>query len=126
MKTKTPVMLVVALSGILALGCVVMAVAHAGIEIPVLSRFGPQGNAAVPPAVVVFSVGALIMAALVFGSLRRRAWAWAGGIAVHALVVFGALTPYRGVGSLVAVVLSGAAAAILLSRPGRSALLPAR
>lgn len=126
MRSDTPVMLVTALSAVLAVGCAAMAVAHAGVNIPVLSRFGPQGTDAVPPAVVAFTVGTLVLGALAYGTARRRSWAWAGGIAVHALVVLGALTPYRGVGSLVAVVLAGAAVLVLLSPPGRTALLPAR
>ena len=126
MRSAPSVIIVTALTAVLALGCTAMAVAHAGIEVPVLSRFGPEGTGAVPPAVAVFSAGAIALAALAYGTWRRRAWAWAGGIAVHALIVLGALTPYRGVGSLVAVILAGLVVAVLLSRSGRSALLPAR
>jgi hypothetical protein len=43
---------------------------------------------------------------------------------VHGLIVLGAATPYRGVGSLIGIVLAGAAVAVLLSRPGRRSLLP--
>lgn len=126
MNRDTAVVTVAVLSAILAVGCIAMAVAHAGVEVPVLSRFGPGGDRAVPPAVIVFTIGALLLGVIAFGTLRRRAWAWAGGTVVHALVVLGAVMPYRGVGSLVAIVLAGLALAVLLSRPARSALLPAR
>lgn len=126
MRSDPPVLLVFVLSAVMAVGCAAMAVAHAGITVPLLSRFGPGGSDPVPPAVVVFTLGTMVLGVLAYGTARRRAWAWAGGIAVHGLVVLGALTPYRGVGSLVAVALSGAAAVILVSRSGRAALLPAR
>ena len=126
MKSHPAATTVAALSGVLLAGCVAMAVAHAGVAVPVLSRFGPGGNDAVWPAVVAFSVGSVLMTAIVVGALRRRPWAWALGVVVHGLVIFGALTPYRGIGSLVAVLISVTVVALLLSRPGRTALLPAQ
>ena len=126
MKSHPAAAAVAGLSGLLLVGSVAMAVAHAGVSVPVLSRFGPGGSDAVWPAVVAFGVGALLMTAIVVGTLRRRPWAWALGVVVHGLVIFGALTPYRGIGSLVAVVIAVTVVALLLSRPGRTALLPAQ
>lgn len=114
---------VTALSGLLAFGCSVMAVAHAGVAVPIVSRFGPQGDAAVWPAVVAFSFGAALLTVIAVGAARERAWSWPLGLVVHALVVLGAATPFRGIGSLVAIVVSVAALALLLSPPGRGALL---
>ena len=96
MKSHPAATAVAWLSGLLLVGCIAMAVAHAGISVPVLSRFGPGGDDAVWPAVIAFSVGAALMAAIVVGTVRRRPWAWALGVVVHGLVIFGALTPYRG------------------------------
>ncbi|HVM19089.1 MAG TPA: hypothetical protein VM307_03935 [Egibacteraceae bacterium] len=114
---------VVLLSAVLALGCAAMAVAHAGVNVPVLSRIGPSGEATVPPAVVGFSVAAVVLALVAVGAARRRAWAWALGIVAHALVILGAALPFRGIGSLIGIVTSGIALGLLVSRPGRDGLL---
>src|SRR5688572_14148440 len=113
------------LSGVLAVGCAVMAIAHAGVEVPLLSQLGPGGNDPVWPAVIAFSIGALVLAFVAIGASRARAWAWALGLVVHALIVLFALLPFRGVGSAVAIVISVASVALLLSRAGRASLLPA-
>lgn len=126
MKSHPAAAAVAGLSAVLLLGCIAMAVAHAGVTVPLLSRFGPGGSDPVWPAFIAFSIGALLMATLVIGTLRRRPWSWALGVVVHGLVIFGSVTPYRGVGSLVAIVLAGLALALLVSRPGRAALLPAQ
>ena len=117
--------IIAVLSGVLAAGCAVMALAHAGVEVPVVSQLGPGGDDAVWPAVIAFSVGALVLAFVAIGASRARAWAWALGLVVHALIVLGASLPFRGVGSLVAIVISVASLALLLSRTGRASLLPA-
>lgn len=112
------------LAGAMAVGSALMAVAHAGVDIPLLSGLGPGGAGAVPPAVVAFTVSALLFAAVAYGAFRGRAWAWAAGLVLSALTVLGAAMPYRGVVSLAGIVLGLVIIALLLSRPGRSALLP--
>lgn len=116
---------IAALSGVLAAGCAAMAIAHAGVTVPLLSQLGPGGDDAVWPAVIAFSIGAVVLALVAIGASRARAWAWSLGTVVHALVVLGAAVPFRGIGSLVAIVISVASLALLLSRTGRASLLPA-
>ena len=108
---------------VLALGCLALAVAHAGISLPLLSRLGPGGGNAVVPAAIAFSVATAVLALLAMGMWRRRAWAWAVGLVVHGVVLAGAAFPYRGWGSLVGIVLAGGAFMLLVSRPGREGLL---
>lgn len=100
-----------------------MAIAHAGVEVPLLAGIGPGGGDAVVPAAVAFGIATIVLTAVAVGASRARAWAWAVGVAVHGLVLLGAAVPYRGVASLVAIIVSGAALALLLSRSGRAALL---
>ena len=114
---------VAGLSALLALGCAALAVGHSGIAVPVLSRIGPGGNDAVVPAAIAFTVAAAVLTAVAIGVARARPWAWALGVVVHALVLLGAAVPFRGVASGVAMIVSGAALALLVARPGRTALL---
>ena len=118
-----PAMIVGWLSALLALGSALLAVSHAGVTIPLLSGLGPGGDRVVAPAVIAFTVATVLAGLVAVGAFRRRAWAWALGLVVHALAVFAATTPYRGVGSLAAIVLAVAAAAVLVSSPGRRSLL---
>lgn len=114
---------VAALSAFLALGCAALAIAHAGIDVPLLSGIGPGGDRVVAPAAAAFTVGTLLLAVIAIGAWRGRAWAWALGLVVHALVFFGAAVPYRGIASAVAMIVTAAAVALLVSPLGRSALL---
>ena len=116
--------LIASLSTLLAIGCVVMAVAHAGVVVPLVSQLGPGGDDAVWPAVIAFGVVAALLTCIAAGAVRARAWSWPLGLVVHALIVLGAAMPYRGIGSLVAIVISVASLALLLSRAGRTSLLP--
>lgn len=111
------------LSAALAAGAVLLAVAHLGLSIPLLSALGPGGDRAVVPAAAAFSVLAALATAVSVGSFRRRPWAWGLGVVVHALTVLGAATPFRGVVSVAAVLLGCAALAALLSPGGRAGLL---
>lgn len=114
------------LTAVLALGCLALAVGHSGINVPLLSRLGPGGGRAVVPAAVAFAVATALLAVLAVGLWHRRAWAWAAGLAVHGMVLAGALFPYRGWGSLVGIVLAGAAFVLLAARRSRDALLSTR
>ncbi len=113
---------VAALSAPLAVGCALLAVSHLGIDVPLLSRVGPGGDRVVVPAAVAFAVATLLLIAVATGAWRGRPWAWALGVVVHALVFLGAAVPFRGVGSAVAMVVTGVTVALLVSRPGRAAL----
>lgn len=112
------------LAVILAVGSVLLAVAHAGVSVPLLSSLGPGGDDAVPQAAAAFTVAAVLATFVAVGAFRQRAWAWALGLVVYALTVLAAVTPYRGVGSLLGVLLGVAGVVLLLSRSGRAALLP--
>jgi hypothetical protein len=124
MDQRTARALIASLSALLAIGCLVMAVAHAGVTVPLVSELGPGGDDAVWPAVIAFSVGTALLACIAVGAARARSWSWPLGLVVHALIVLGAAMPYRGVGSLVAIIISVASLALLLSRTGRASLLP--
>lgn len=114
---------IAALSGLLALGCAALAIAHAGVEVPLLSRIGPGGDAAVVPAAIAFALAAVVLVTVSAGTWRARPWAWALGFVAHALVFVGAAYPYRGVASLVALVIAGVCLALLLTPAGRRALV---
>ena len=123
MTSRSIVAAFAALTALLALGCAVMAVAHAGVEVPWLSRFGPGGDRAVVPAMVAFTLATVALTTLAVGALRGRSWAWALGLLTHSLVFLGALVPFRGVGSVVALVIAGVCIALLMTRSARAALL---
>lgn len=114
---------IAALTALLALGCAALAVGHTGVEVPVLSRFGPGGSGAVVPAAIAFTVATAALLILVVGVLRRRSWSWALGLLTHALILLGAVVPFRGVGSAVAIIVSAACLALLMTRSARDALL---
>lgn len=111
------------LTAVLAVGCLALAIGHSGVNVPLVSRLGPGGGRAVVPAAVAFAVATALLSVLAVGIWHRRAWAWAAGLAVHGMVLAGALFPYRGWGSLVGIVLAGSAFVLLASRPARDALL---
>lgn len=110
-------------TALLAVGCLALAIGHSGINVPLVSQLGPGGGRAVVPAAVAFVVATALLSVLAVGIWHRRAWAWAAGLAVHGMVLAGALFPYRGWGSLVGIVLAGSAFVLLASRPARDALL---
>lgn len=111
---------------LLAIGSALMAVAHAGVRVPLFSALGPDGSAVIPPAVIAFTVATVLAAALAYGAFRLHAWAWALGVVVGALTTLSAAFPFRGVGSVVGIALGAAIVAALLSPGGRAALLPGR
>ncbi len=104
------------MAGIAAAGCALLAIAHLGITIPVLSRFGPRGDA-VPPAVVAFAIGTALFGAIAVGLWQRRRWSFAAGLAVSALAVLSGVAQYRGAVSAVGIVLAVVLAGLLLA-PG--------
>ena len=116
---------VVWISGTLAAGSALMAVAHLGVEIPVLSVLGPGGDRAVIPAAIAFTIAAVLQGLTSFAVARRRPWAWPLGVLISALVLVGAAMPFRGVVSAIGIVLAGAELALLLSGAARRSLLPA-
>lgn len=110
-----------AAAGTLTAGCLLLAVAHAGVALPLVSALGPGGDRAVPVAATVFTVAAIAYGVVTRGLFARLPWAWPAGLVLGALTVLGAARPYRGVGSAVGIVLALAIVAALVSPPGRRA-----
>lgn len=110
-------------SGALAAGSALLAVGHAGIEIPLVSALGPGGSRPVWPAAIAFSVAAGLHGAVCYGVARRRGWAWPLGVLVGAVTLVGAATPFRGVGSVVGMVLAAAEVGLLLTGGARRRML---
>ena len=123
MTERSIVAVFAALTALLGVGCIAMAVAHAGFDVPLLSRIGPGGNRAVVPAVVAFSVGAAALLLLAAGALRRRPWAWALGLVTHALLLLGAAVPFRGAGSAIAMIIAAVCLGLLMTTQARRSLL---
>jgi hypothetical protein len=117
-----PATLVGALAVIGVLGSAVMAIAHLGIDVPVVG-----GAVELLPVAISFAVGTVLYAFVAYGAFTRRSWAWALGLVVNGLAFAStAAPPYRGGIEPVAMAVSLAALILLLIRPGREALLYAR
>jgi hypothetical protein len=101
------------IAAITAGGNLLLAIAHLGIEVPLLSRLGPQGGA-VPPAVVAFTIGAAIFTAIAVGLSRGQRWAWVAGLVMSVLTVLSTIGQFRGVVSVLGILLALALAAALL------------
>jgi hypothetical protein len=101
------------LSVVAAVGSALLAVGHMGVSVPVLSDLGPGGDGVVPVAAAVFTVGALLYAAVAVGAFRGARWAWPLGVAVNALALLSGLREYRGAASAIGIALAVAALALL-------------
>lgn len=113
--------------GVLALlgvvGSVVMTLAHLDLDIPVVSALGPTGRA-LPAVAAGFAVGTLLFAAVAYGAFARTSWAWPVALVVNGLALASATMPWRGIESSgVPALVTLIALVVLVSRPGRSALL---
>jgi hypothetical protein len=113
------------LSVALAVVAGVLAVAHSGVTLPLISAIGPSSGAVVLPAAIAFGVGTACYVALAVGVARGQPWAWSLGLVVNGLALLAAAFPYRGWGSALGIVLTAGSLVALLSRSGRAALLPA-
>lgn len=112
------------ISGVLAAGSALMAIAHAGVQVPIVSAFGPGGSRVILPAAIAFSVAAVLHAAVAYGVARRRGWSWPLGVLVAGATLLAAAVPFRGAGSILGIVLAGAQVVLLLSGTVRAELLP--
>lgn len=111
----------VGLTGVAAVGTLLLAIAHLGIVIPVLSALGPQGGA-VPPAVAAFTVATALFAGVGYGLARRSRMAWGVGLGVSALSILSGIGQFRGVVSAVGIGLSVLLIGLLLAPPSRDAV----
>jgi hypothetical protein len=111
------------ISGALAVGSALLAVGHAGVRIPGVSALGPGGSDPVVPAAIAFTVATCLHGAVAFGVAGRRPWAWPLGVLVAAVTLIGAAAPFRGVGSVIGIVLAGTELGLLLTGRIRRAIL---
>lgn len=110
------------LAGLGVAGSAFMALAHLGVTLPLVGD-----TPYLAPVAVSFAVGTVLYAVTAFGAFLRRNWAWALGLVVNGLAFAStAAPPYRGGIEPVAMLVSVVALAILVSRPGRTALLGPR
>ena len=105
----------------------------AATVVAVLGALGMVGSAAMialhltldlPGLAVAFGLGVLAYAAVTLGALRQASWTWPVALVVNAIALASTVMPWRGLErsglpALVAVVALG----VLVSRPGRDALL---
>ncbi len=118
--TAATVVGVLAVLGVV--GSVVMTLAHLDLDIPVVAALGPP--AAVPVVVPAgFALGAVLFALVAYGAFTRASWAWPLALVVNALALVSSVFPVRGAEALVPAAVTLAAVVVLLSRPGRDALL---
>ena len=119
-STRPPAALAVGVLAVLGLvGSLVMTLAHLGLGIAVLDALG--AGRLVVPAAISFATGTLLYALVAYGALRTRRWAWVAGLVVNVLAFGTAAFPIRSWISVVAIAVSVAAIAVLLSPPGRTA-----
>lgn len=113
-----------ALAGLATLGALLMAVAHLGVDLPLLPTVG--AGRPVPPAAAAFALGTVLFALTTVGLLRAARWSWPLGTVAAALAFLGAAFPYRGIGSAVGMATSGLLLVLLLTpRVRRQLLSPA-
>lgn len=99
-------------------GAVFMSLAHWGLDVGFLG-----GGQVVLPVAVGMAAGAVLYALVAFGAFTRRSWAWPAALAVNAIALAATLIPFRWPSGLVPLAISLAAIGVLVSRPGRTALL---
>jgi hypothetical protein len=98
------------LSIIGALGSAGMVAAHVALELPVVAAF--------------FGAGVVLFALVAYGAFRGAAWAWPVGLAANGIAFAATVMPWRGLErSGLPAVITLVALALLISRPGRDALL---
>lgn len=102
-------------------GAALLAVAHAGVEIPLVAALGPGGGRAVPVAAAVFTLGAVLMLALAAGAFARARWVLPVGALVALLAVVEGFRNYRGVASAAGIAMGLLLLLLLLSPGGRRA-----
>lgn len=107
-----PLRLAAGLAVLAAVGSALMAVAHLGVDLPLLPTQGL--GRAVPAAAAAFGLGTVLFAAVAWGLRDRARWAWWLGLVGFALALQGSAMPYRGAGSAVGIVLSVLGLAALL------------
>jgi lysylphosphatidylglycerol synthetase-like protein (DUF2156 family) len=111
----------VAVAGIATLGNLLLAVAHTGATVPLLSAIGPEGGA-VPPAVVAFTVGTIVYGLITLGLSRANRVAWTAGLIVSGLSILSGIGQFRGVVTALAMATAAALIVLLLLPASRQAM----
>lgn len=112
------------LLAVLAVGSVLMSVAHTGVRVPLLSAIGPPGGTVVWQASAGFAAAAAGFAAALAGLAARRRWGFILAILVLAATLLAASVPLRGPGSILGITLTLAALGALATPSARAALRP--
>lgn len=100
-------------------GAAIMALAHLDVGVP----FVEVGRVVLPVAIGL-AVGAVLYAAVAYGAFTQASWAWPAALVVNGIALAAtAGPPFRGLFELVPIAVSLAAIGVLVSRPGREALL---
>lgn len=100
-------------------GAVFMSLAHLDVGVPFL-----EVGRVVMPVAIGLAVGAVLYAVVAYGAFSRASWAWPAALVVNGIALAAtAGPPFRGLFELVPIAVSLVAIAILVSRPGREALL---
>jgi len=102
-------------------GAALLAVAHAGVELPLVSALGPGAGRAVPVAAAGFTVGAVLLLALAAGAFARARWVLPVGTLVALLAVVEGFRNYRGAASAAGIAVGLLLLLLLLSPGGRRA-----
>lgn len=110
-----------ALAVIGAAAAALMAVAHLGIDLPLLPTVG--AGRAVPPAAAAFAVGTTLFALTAVGLARAKPWSWPLALTLNALTVAACAMPYRGPASAAGIAMSGASIVVLLLPSARRAVM---
>lgn len=110
-----------ALAVIGAAAAALMAVAHLGIDLPLLPTVG--AGRAVPPAAAAFAVGTALFALTAVGLARAKPWSWPLALTLNALTVAACAMPYRGPASAAGIAMSGASIVVLLLPSARRAVM---
>jgi hypothetical protein len=109
---------------IAAFGSGLLALAHAGLDVPVLSLLGPEGDDAVPVAATIFGIGLALYSVVALGAFSRARWTWPLGVVVNLLALAGGIANYRGIASAIGIALGVLMLVFLFSPGGRQAFRP--
>lgn len=100
-------------------GAVFMSLAHLNLPVPLLDV-----GRVVAPVAIGLAIGAVLYAAVAYGAFAQKSWAWPAALVVNGIALAATLgPPSRGTFELVPIAVSLVAIAVLVSPPGRAALL---
>lgn len=102
------------------IGAIFMALAHSGLDLPLVSALGAPR---IVPVAVGFAVGAVLFGAVAWAALTQASWAWPFAVATNGIAFASSVMPWRGINrSGLPALVTLAALALLASRNGREAL----